>query len=294
MTFVTRLPLLHANDPDPTGWLQSDWRPEPSVVAGVGLLITLYVIWTGRRNRSEHGEQIHPVSRGQRAAFVGGCAALLAALNPPLEDWAEHYLLLAHMAQHLILIFLVAPLLIVGTPPWLLERIVSRVAVVSQVGYALTRPVAAFVVSNLVMAVWHLPVAYNAALTSHPVHIAQHMLFLATALLAWWPVLGRMKIWPSLGPLPSCLYLVLIGFPSGIVGAFITNAEAGLYTIYPDAPRLWGISLADDQVLAGLLMWVGAPLFYLVALTIVFFKWSAAEDAAQRGRRAAPTSPVRP
>ena len=280
------LPLLHANDPDPTGWLHSDWNPEFSTFVGVGLLVALYVVWTGSRNLTTKGRQIHPVTRGQRWAFGGACAALLIALNPPLDDWAEHSLLVMHMVQHLILIFVVAPLFILGTPGWLLRKLVGRGPLASA-GYALTRPAAAILISNLVMVAWHIPAMYDAALTSLPIHILQHLTFLITAVLAWWPVMGRMEEWPSLAPLSACVYLFLVGIPSGIVGAFITFAAPGLYTVYPDAPRIWGLDLATDQSLAGLLMWVVTPLFYLLALSIVFFRWSAREDVAERrgGRR---------
>lgn len=287
------LPLLHAGGADPSGWLHSDWEPQLSTFVGVGVLAALYVVWTGSKNRTSKGTEIHPVTRGQRWAFGGACAALLIALNPPLEDWAEHYLLVMHMVQHLILIFVVAPLFILGTPEWLLRKLVGRGPLLSA-GFALTRPAAAFLISNLVMVAWHIPALYDSALTSLPVHILQHLTFLVTAMLAWWPVMGRMEEWPALAPLSACLYLFAIGFPSGIVGAFITFAAPGLYTVYPDAVRIWGISLETDQLLAGLLMWVVTPLFYLLALTVVFFRWTSREDAAeQRGRRAPAPRPAR-
>ncbi len=149
-------------------------------------------------------------------------------------------------------------------------------------------------ISNLVMVAWHIPALYDAALTSLPVHILQHMTFLVTAMLAWWPVMGRMEAWPSLAPLSACLYLFVVGIPSGIVGAFITFAAPGLYTVYPEADRIWGIGLATDQSLAGLLMWVVTPLFYLLALTIVFFRWSAREDAGEERSRRRGTAAPRP
>ena len=289
---LSTIPPLHAGTVDPTGWLHSDWNPEISTFVGVGAVVALYVVWTGSKNRTSKGKEIHPVGRGQRWAFGGSCAALLIALNPPLEDWAEHYLLVMHMVQHLILIFVVAPLLVLGTPGWLLRKLVGRRSLLGA-GFALTRPAAAILLSNLVMVAWHIPAMYDAALTSLPIHVVQHLTFLVTAMLAWWPVMGRMEEWPALSPLSACVYLFLVGIPSGIVGAFITFAAPGLYTVYPDAVRIWGLDLETDQLLAGLLMWVVTPLFYLLALTIVFFRWSAREDAAeQRGRRGGRHTPA--
>jgi cytochrome c oxidase assembly factor CtaG len=111
-----QFPLLHAGRPEPTGWLHSDWNPEPMVVVGVVALIAAYLVFTGSRNRSATGEQINPVSRGQQFSFVLGALVILIALNPPIDDWSGHFLLLAHMLQHLLLIMLAMPLLLFGTP----------------------------------------------------------------------------------------------------------------------------------------------------------------------------------
>ena len=82
-TWLT-MPLLHAGQPEPTGWLHSNWRPEPSVVIGVLALIGLYVIWTGSRNRDVSGRQIHQVTAGQRIMFIMGALTIGIALSPPL------------------------------------------------------------------------------------------------------------------------------------------------------------------------------------------------------------------
>src|SRR3712207_4432138 len=119
MPFPIQAPLLHAGEAEPTGWLHSDWRPEPTVVFGVLILIGLYTHWTGSRNRNHRDEQINPVTRSQRVMFILGAVTLLVALGPPIDDWSDHYLLTAHMVQHLLLMLVAMPLLIAGTPPWL-------------------------------------------------------------------------------------------------------------------------------------------------------------------------------
>jgi cytochrome c oxidase assembly factor CtaG len=148
-------------------------------------------------------------------------------------------------------------------------------------------------ISNLIIVIWHMPFAYDAALRQEPVHIIEHMSFLLAAFLLWWPVLGKNPEWPSLAPLPSCLYLFLQGIPGSIVGAFITFASPGLYAVYPDAPRIWGLSLATDQQLAGLLMWVLNGLIYLGWITIIFLRWAANEERNDRAPSANTPAPVR-
>lgn len=287
------VPILHVGSSYPSGWLHSDWRPEPSVILGVFLLIAGYLWLTGPKNRRADGGEIEPVTGGQRVAFVAGSLVALIALNPPLDDWSDSYLLTAHMAQHLLLIFAAAPLWLAGTPEWLLRRLAAP-RVVNRIGYALTRPAPAFVVSAVVIALWHMPFAYDGALRHNGVHIVQHLSFIVAAVIGWWPVMGSLAEWPRLSPPMRCLYLFLTSIPNGLVGAFITLAAPGLYTPYTNSPRIWGISLATDQQLAGLMMWVLTSVFYLLIITVIFFRWADAEEAKERGVIASvsPADPV--
>jgi putative membrane protein len=227
------------------------------------------------------------VRASQRASFIAGAITLFVALGPPLDDWSDHYLLLAHMVQHLLLILLAAPLLLDGTPAWLLEPL-TRNRITNTIGYWLTRPVIAYLIANAVFILWHVPVFYDTALRSQPVHILEHVTMIATALLAWWPILGPLPQWPRLAlPLHS-LYYFAMTLPGIAVGAPITYADPGLYAPYDTAPRIFGIDLATDQQAAGLLMWVAVSAIYLLLITVSFFRWAAREEAADK---AAPQLP---
>lgn len=272
------LPVLHGTGGYPSGPLHSDWRPNPTVVLGIVVLVAAYVAWTGPLNRRRPDPASRPVTSRQRIAFAAGTLACLLAWAPPLDDWADHYLVSAHMFQHLVLMFVVAPLWLIGIPSWVLQPLLDW-SLVARLGYLLTRPVAAFVLGNLIVAVWHLPAPYDAALRHEPLHVVEHLSFLAGALLAWWPVLGPLPAWPRLSKPLQCLYLFLQTIPSSIVGALVTLAAPGVYGFYDNVPRLWGIDLATDQQLAGLMMWVGTGLVYLLWITIVFFQWASGEEA---------------
>ncbi|MEA2583313.1 MAG: putative rane protein [Thermomicrobiales bacterium] len=274
------LPILHGTGGYPTGPLHSEWHPDPTVVLGVIVLIAAYLLWTGSLNRRRSDVADRPVSTGRRVAFVCGSVAFLLALAPPLDDWADHYLLSAHMFQHLIIMFVVAPLWLFGTPAWLLAPILQK-RLIAPVGYLLTRPVPSFLLANLIVTIWHLPEPYNAALRNEPLHIAQHLSFLGAALLAWWPVLGPWPAWPRLARPLQCLYLFVQTIPGGIIGAFVTLAAPGIYGFYDNVPRIWGIDLATDQELAGLMMWVGSGTIYLLWITVIFFQWSSREEAKE-------------
>ena len=260
MPELFRFPLLHAGGVDPTGWLWSDWNIEPTIAIGLLVLVAGYLYLT------RGDDAARPTTRAQKASFVAGAVTLFVALGPPLDDWSDHYLLLAHMVQHLLLILLAAPLLLHGIPAWMLKP--------------LTRNRVTNTIANAVFVLWHVPLFYEMALRSQPVHVFEHMTMLGTALLAWWPTLGPLPQWPRLAlPLHS-LYYFAMTLPSAAVGAFITFADPGLYAPYDTARRIFGIDLATDQQVGGLLMWVAVSVIYLLLITYSFFRWVAREEAA--------------
>ena len=281
-------PLLHAGGVDPTGWLWSDWNIEPTIAIGLLALLTGYLYLT--RQPADASAATRPVSGRQRAAFIGGIVTLAIALGPPLDDWSDHYLLMAHMVQHLLLILLAAPLLLTGTPAWMLEPL-TRNRITNAIGYGLTRPVVAYTIANAAMVLWHLPLLYEMALRSQPLHSLEHMTFLVTAMLGWWPIAGPLPQWPRLPLALHSLYLFAMTIPGSAVGAFITFAEPGLYAPYDTARRIFGIDLATDQQWGGLLMWVVVSTIYLVLITVSFFRWAAREENADSAE-APPARPV--
>ena len=287
-----RGPLLHAGGVDPTGWLFSDWNVEPTIAIGLLAMLAGYLYLTRDTGAGSAPERV--TTGKQKASFIGGLVTLFVALGPPLDDWSDHYLLLAHMVQHLLLILLAAPLLLVGIPGWMLEPL-TRNRVTNAIGYWLTRPVIAYVIANLVVILWHVPVFYDAALRSQPMHVLEHATFIATGILAWWPIAGPLPQWPRL-PLPlQSLYFFAMTIPGSGVGAFITFAEPGLYSPYDTARRIFGIDLATDQQAAGLLMWVVVSTIYLGLITVTFFKWANREERSEQQARdlsAGKSSPV--
>jgi cytochrome c oxidase assembly factor CtaG len=185
------------------------------------------------------------------------------------------------------------PLMIVGTPPWLVSKLIGR-GRIRPIMYGLTRPVISFIIGNLIIVTWHMPFAYNEALNHELVHVAQHLSFIVAAFFTWWPVVGRCPELPGLSPLPSCLYLFLDTIPGAIVGAFITFADPGLYAVYPNAARIFGVDLQMDQELAGLTMWVLTGVIYLGWVTVIFLRWASEEERRDRGPGHRPTTTVVP
>jgi putative membrane protein len=279
------LPPLHGDPADLTGPLWTTWKIDVTVALGVFVLIAGYLLVTGPLNQRRPDAAARTVSAGQRTAFLAGVLTLLVALGPPVEDWSG-LLLTGHMLQHILLTALAPPLLLLGTPAWLLEPLTRR-PLVNRLGYLLTRPVVALIVPAAVFIFWHVPVLYDAALRSEPIHVLEHNLYIATGLMMWWPLVGPLPAWPRLSLGPQCLYLAAQTISGGVVGSFITVAEPGLYESYVGLPRMWGISLSTDQQIAGLMMWVGINTIYLLIITVIFFRWAAREEAKERSPRPA-------
>ena len=270
------------------------WDVHPSVVIGLAGLGGLYVYWGGLRS-----------PRRQVAAFAAAMLVMFAALNGPLHDLSDNSLFSAHMVQHLGLTLVFTPLLLYGTPAWVLRPLV-RPRWVMAVARVLTRPLVAGGIFSAVMALWHFPVFYEAALRHHNLHIVQHLIFIATSVLLWWPVLSPVPELPRASYPGQVIYLFAIGLPMSAVGAFATLAEHPLYPFYAAAPRVWGLSALDDQRYGGLIMWVGGTLVLWIAATVVWFRWAWREEKgeAERAvpleayvlepRAATPRPPIRP
>jgi putative membrane protein len=238
------------------------------VVAGVALCAGAWTgAWLARAARPTWSEV---------STFAGGLVLVLAALNGPLHELSDRYLFSAHMVQHLVLTLLVPPLLLAATPAWMIDALLRRARLVA-IARVLTRPAAALGLYAAALIGWHLPGPFGRALDVHGWHIVEHLTLMATATLAWWPVLGRSILAPRLHYAAQILYLFAFGLPMTAVAAMITGAETLLYPFYASAPRVLPLTPLMDQRLGGVIMWVPAGLVPLVAFTVVFFRWSAAE-----------------
>ena len=114
-------------------------------------------------------------------------------------------------------------------------------------------------------------------MNQHAVHIVQHLMIMAAAVILWWPMLSPLPELPR-APYPvQMLYLFVVGLPMVVVSIFITMADGILYPYYAAAPRVWEVLTPHaDQHLGGLIMWIPGGLVFLVAITVVFFRWQGA------------------
>lgn len=249
--------------------LWSAWEWEPSIVIGCLLLAAAYAVAT----------RLRPAR--QALLFGLGVLVMLLALVGPLDVLGDDYLFSAHMAEHLIIMFVVPPLLILGLPRRTMERALA-VPAIAGVERVLGNPRVAWAIGVGTLWLWHLPVLYNAALASENVHIFEHVTMM---------VAGTILFWPVLSPIPSTrleggtslVYLFTAAAANMLLGVLLTFAPVGAYPHYMRSSdgtgifRLirqgWGIDAAQDLHLGGLVMWVVGGLIFLVALVGVFGRW---------------------
>ena len=227
-----------------------------------------------------HSELPRKYTIGKLAAFAAGLLTLLLALASPVDAFGQ-MLLSAHMIQHLLLIMVAPPLLLVGQPvlPLLrgLPRWIFKDALgpflgcreLRQVGRALVHPITSWFALSVVIVFWHLPRFYELALHSQAWHQAEHACFFWSALVFWWPVIGvwpSHPIWPRWAMIP---YLVLADLVNTGLSALFCFSDHVLYPTYQLAPRLWGVSALGDQATAGAIMWVPGSIAFLLPALIL-------------------------
>jgi len=253
-------------------WLK--WSIHISTVIGLAILGAIY-LWRAR----QAGEG-QTVTGARKILFFSALFLIFASLNGPLHDLSDDYLFSAHMVQHLILTLAMPPLLIAGVPGWMLRPLLKN-RVLGPIARTITKPVWCFIIFNLAIIVWHLPMFYNAAMANHNIHIVEHLIFMSAAVLMWWPLTSQLPELPRLPYPGQVLYCFLMTLPMSIVAVYITLADHILYPAYSSAPRIFPISPMDDQMLGGLIMWVPGGLIFVIIMSVVFFKWSASgEDNA--------------
>lgn len=291
-------PLMAAlHDPAPIGpdafW--TAWHWDPWLLAALGLAGLAYARGVTRLwRRAGRGRGI---PRWRVGAYYAGMGALVAALLSPIHAAGEALFSL-HMVQHLLLMVVAAPLLVLGRPlpaylwalpaawrRWLTPR--RRGFVALQRGWSvLTHPVSIVVLHMGALWAWHTPQLYQAALRNRWVHDLEHASFFGTALLFWWALVrtGDLRARSRYGA--AILYVFATALQSGGLGALITFAPEPWYPFHETGTAAWGVDPAVDQQLAGILMWVPVGLVYTGAMAALLVAWlNEAERSASRRQR---------
>ena len=251
------------------------WHGHPDALIGLAVLEGAYLLGVGPlRERFGLADEVEP---RKVATFTLGVLVVVVAILSPLHVLSDVYLFSAHMVQHILLTLVAPPLLILGTPDWLLRPFL-RTTVAFRIARVLTHPVVAFAAFTLVFSLWHVPGLYNLSVTYHGVHIGEHILFMATAAMMWWPLTSPMAELPRVSYPIAIMYLFLLSIGQIVVFGSITFAPEPLYEWYVSAPRIWGITPLADQQIGAVIMKMGGGAIFLLLIVVLFFRWYQREE----------------
>src|SRR5262245_55617938 len=250
------------------------WAVQLPLAAACVFTAMLYMRgWLGLRSDGSAVAQ-----RWRAASFLLGLLLIWTAVGWPLASFHAE-LLTVHMVQHLLIMTVGAPLILLGAPArpfllglpssWLHACIRPGVcAPLQQLGQVLGTRVACWIAATAALVVWHIPSVFNLAMQSDAWRAIELASFLATGLLFWSPVVRSLRS-ASSGGWAIVLYLFLATLPCDILSAFLVFSDRVMYGVYLSTPRVSGLSVLEDQQLAGALMWTVVTIVYLVVATVL-------------------------
>ncbi|MEO8350144.1 MAG: cytochrome c oxidase assembly protein [Chthoniobacteraceae bacterium] len=246
------------------------WSVDPKL--GVALLVTALIYARGWRVLHRLSPARFPDWRA--FAFLGGLLTLWIAIASPLDAFSG-LLLSAHMVQHLLLMSVAPPLILLGAPFLPMLRGLPRAfahdglgpfltwPALQRFGRALTHPVVCWFAAAISLCAWHVPAAFQLALVSPGWHQVEHACFFGSSLLFWWPVVRPFPSRPHWPLWAIPLYLLAFDVVNTGLCALLTFSERVLYPVYETVPRLFGTTALSDQIAAGVIMWVPGSLIFL-------------------------------
>jgi cytochrome c oxidase assembly factor CtaG len=252
------------------------WSVPPA--ASFALALTALVYLRGWLLMRRAGVPFIPAWRA--ACFIGGLLTIWLALASPLDTFAS-FLIAAHMSQHMLLMMIAPPLILLGAPLIPLVRGLPIFAarefagpflnwqIAMRLGKALTKLWVAVMLMGMVMFAWHTPRLYELALSSSGWHEFEHVCFFLASLIFWWPVV---QPWPSHAQSPRWAvvpYLLIADLQNTILSAILVFSDRLLYPSYSQMPRLFGLSALHDQAASGAIMWVVGSAAFLVPAVVI-------------------------
>jgi putative membrane protein len=282
---------------DPAHLSLTDWTWDPTVLLGLAALVALYVSAI-RRGLIRDDDDTTPWfkrARWRPWLFAAGILSGFVALQSPIDTGGDEFLLSLHMVQHLMLMMVAPPLVLLGIAGMrpLPDSIAPRWR---RLWTFVTRPWQATLIFNAVLLIWHIPSWYDATLTTEWIHIIEHLTFIAVGVVFWWPIVDplRGEHTRTVSPFAKIGMLGLAGIPPTVLGFIFALLSTPAYEFYARAPRLWGMSAVQDQQVAGVIMFGLGNIVYFVAISIIFLRLlgNPGDDEAEIERTAAEQRPA--
>lgn len=246
------------------------WHSEPLLLLTIIGTGWLYALCVGPfREKIAPGQ---PFPRLQATLFTSGLIIGYIAVGSPIDQIGEDFLFSVHMVQHMLLIYVMPPLFLLGTPTWLADAILAWKPL-RKVWRVLTHPVFAALFFNICYTLWHIPDLYELALRDKWIHILEHWTMFVPAIWFWWPLLSPSSRLPPIAYGARMLYIFILMVLQLPVFAFLTLSEEVLYPTYEYAARITSLDPLQDQILGGLIMKLNNMVVSLTMLAICFYLW---------------------
>ena len=251
------------------------------------VVVAALLYWLGGRGR-RRGSAHEPL---RELAFVAGLMTIVVSLEGPIDNYADE-LFWVHMLQHVLLLTVAPPLILLGRPwprMWRALPLRARTSVARAIARgrwtaplrALARPLPAWMLFNATIVLWHIPAAYNATLTNQTIHNVEHAMFFFTGLLFWARVVDPGPLRPRLAWPLRVAYVVggmVVGWILAITLVLVPQPLYAHYAALTQRPG--GITALTDQQIAAGVMWVLGSLSFTIAMLIGFYRWLEPESVS--------------
>jgi putative membrane protein len=262
---------------------QLTWTFSPGVLISAAIVAAIYLRrWRQvRLGPSPRRSTEAPVWR--LCCFLGAIVLALIALISPVDALADD-LFFMHMTQHMLLLDAVPILAILGLTKVILRPVTRVVHDLERRAGPFAHPAFAVFLYVAVIWAWHIPAAYDLAVTHPLVHVLEHTTFVIAGSLYWWHLLSPIRARRRLDGMGPIVYMGSTKLFVGALGMGLAFAPAALYPYYVHHARVWGLSAHDDQAIAGLIMAVEQSLVMGVALVLLFVRALSESERAQQRR----------
>jgi len=248
------------------------WPFDPSVYVGLVVLFFGHA-WLARG--AADAERKHTLY------LLAGLFTVWLALETPIDTISDYYLDSVHMLQHVLLAFVAPPLMLLGLSPAMAGSLLRVPGL-----RAITEPIPAQLIAAVVMIAWHIPTLYDATLANESLHILEHVMFIGSGLVLYWPIVQATSAdarW-EMSAGAKLVYMLLATLPQDGVALVLIFSRVPFYDFYTHAPRLLeGFTALIDQTIAGAVLMIFGKVTLGIAAGVVFFRWFGAEHRADRG-----------
>jgi putative membrane protein len=261
------------------------WQADSPTLVALLILATTYVSASLKLGQSPTVRQV--------LTFVLALLTILVAITGPLDELTRDRSFAVYIFQQMLLVFVVPPLLLFGLPGWMVRPLMLN-RFVEPIARVITRPLFAFLLFAAVFTLIHYPMVCDRVCHVNPFYGDLHALLLLTGCLLWWPLLSPLPEYPRMTYPMQIMYLFLLMIPMTAVAAPITLAGSVLYVFYMGGTHPLGLTPMADQVLGGLIMWVGQGVYIMFVFTAIFYRWSRWDDQEEPPLNREPIPTLKP